>query len=261
MRKISLNSIVNVRDFGGTPVSQHRQVKPGLIFRGSTLHAMSREDAQILFDDLAIRCVIDVRCGWEVEEKPYTVPTNVEYLHIPFYDKEKVGIDYIEKTAGTKTVGRDIACDPLVFYPSLANPLTVGQMRTCIQEIFSRAMQGQAVYQHCSGGKDRTGVLSLLVLNILGASDDTIIADYLETNVERDKTIDSVYHRFLALADGNEQLARKLVESHRAHPEYLALFQDEVARKYGSMEDFIRNQLGVSAELRRNIQEECTIPV
>ena len=215
-------------------------------------------DVETLFGTLGISCIIDVRCGWEREAKPDVQIEGVENLHIPFYDLEKVGIEYTEPAAGTKTVGRDIACNPVPFYRSLANPLTVNQMRKGVDAVFAHATQGKPVYIHCSGGKDRAGIMSLLVLTILGANEEAILEDYLLTNLSRDKNYDKVYARFLRLADGNEQRARELVESHRAQPSNLVAFREEIDERYKSMDAFVRNQLGIDDARKAELRAFCT---
>ena len=215
MKTIELESVSNVRDLGGIPVEGGCEITPGLFFRGSALYSITENDRETLFNQLGITCVIDVRTGWEREAKPDITMPGVENLHIPFYDLEKVGIEYTEPAAGTKVIGRDVACDPDRFYRSLANPLTVRQMREGIHQVLDHAMQGEPVYIHCSGGKDRAGILTLLLLTILGASRESILEDYLLTNVARDKNYEKTYQRFLRLADGDEKRARELTYDHR----------------------------------------------
>lgn len=257
MNVIELQGADNVRDLGGIPVEDGREVKPGLFFRGSALHHATERDCSMLRDELGVTCIIDLRCGWEREEKPDAEISGVENLHIPFYDLEKVGIEYVEPAAGTKVVGRDVACTPTRFYRSLSNPLTVRQMRAGLAEAFARAERGEAIYEHCSGGKDRAGTFTLLLLTVLGASREDILEDYLFTNVARDKNFDKMLERFMRFAE-DEQRARELVESHRALPENLDAFYESVEERYGTMEAFIRNQLGIDDARRDAIRAACT---
>ena len=259
MRVIRLQGASNVRDIGGTPVRDQRSVRPGLFYRGSALAGITSSDCDLLFNELGIRCVIDVRTGWEREEKPDVQVPGVENLHIPFYDLEKVGIEYTEPAAGTKVVGRDVACEPILLYRSLANPLTVGQMRLALGEAFERALRDEPVYLHCSGGKDRAGILALLLLTVLGASRATVLDDYLYTNESRDRHYNEMFQRFLRLADGDEQRAHELVISHRANPENLDSFYAAVEDSYGSMHEFVRNQLGISDARRLELRERFTV--
>lgn len=259
MRSVELQGVSNVRDLGGIPVAGGREVRPGLLFRGAALGGATPADCDVLFGKLGIRCVIDVRCGWEREAAPDVSVPGVENLHIPFYDKEKVGIEYTEPAKGTKVVGRDVACDPCRFYGSLANRLTAGQMREGVACAFSHVMQGQPVYLHCSGGKDRAGILSLLVLTVLGASRQDILDDYLLTNVSRDKNYQQSFERFLRFADGDEELAHELTQAHRARPENLQAFYQAVDEEYGDMERFVREILGIDDVRREELRAACTI--
>ena len=258
MRTIRLQGVDNVRDFGGLPTTDGLSIKKGLFFRGSALASATEQDCSTLFDELGISCVIDLRCGWEVEAKPDAVHPGIEYLRIPFYDEDIVGIDYTDRAEGTIAIGHDFACVPQDFYRSLANPLTVSQMRKGVHAVFSHVLEGLPVYLHCSGGKDRAGILSLLVLHVLGTSSDSICEDYLLTNVSRDKNYPKLFERFLRLACGNEALAHDLVMSHRALPENLDAFYAALAERYGSMESFIRVQLDISDEERARIRDYCT---
>ncbi len=223
-------------------------MKSGLLFRGSALSDATQHDEDVLFHDLGIACVIDLRCGWELEAKPDRIPDGVEYLHIPFYDLEKVGIEYTESAEGTKTVGRDVACEPSRFYRSLSNRLTTAQMRQALDEVLSRATNGCPAYIHCSGGKDRAGIMSLLILEVLGASREGILDDYLYTNVSRDARYDEMFARFLRLSDGDEQRAHELVVGHRAVSENIAAFYDAIDAEYGSWDTFLSDALAMTPD-------------
>ncbi len=249
-----------MRDLGGIPVGDGRAVAPGLFFRGAALNEATPDDQAVLFDDLGISCVIDVRCGWEREAKPDVAVPGVENLHIPFFDLEKVGVEYTEPAAGTKVVGRDVACDPLRFYGALSNVLTAGQVREAVHCAFSHALEGKPVYLHCSGGKDRAGVLAMLILTILGADREAVLEDYLLTNESRDRHYDKEFQRFLRFADGNEELARKLTLAHRANPENLQAFYDSLEARYGGMEAFIVEVLQIDRHYRARLKERLTLP-
>lgn len=260
MRSIALQKVRNVRDLGGIPVEGGRAVAPGLFFRGAALNEATPEDQTLLFSELGITCVIDVRCGWEREAKPDIAVPGVENLHIPFFDLEKVGVEYTEPAAGTKVVGRDVACDPLRFYGAMSNALTAAQMREAVHCAFSHALEGKPVYLHCSGGKDRAGILAMLILAILGTSQEDILADYLLTNESRDRHFEKEFQRFLRFADGNEELAHKLTRGHRANPENLQAFYDSLDVRYGGIEAFIVEVLQIDRHYRARLKEQLTVP-
>lgn len=258
LRSVELQSVSNVRDLGGVPVCGGREVSPGLIYRGSALCGLTPHDADAFFAQRGIALVVDLRCGWERAAKPDVSMPGVENMHVPFYDLEKVGIEYTEPAAGTKVVGRDVACVPVNFYRSLANPLTVGQMCEAARLVFDSVLAGRPVYLHCSGGKDRAGVMALLVLTVLGASRQDILEDYLLTNVSRDKHYQKEFERFLRFANGDERRAHELTRAHAARPENLEAFYGAIDEHYGDMESFVREKLGIGAARQEQIRACCT---
>ena len=87
MAIVSVDGVENVRDLGGISVLDGRKVKSGLFFRGANLSGITPEGARALAHDLGVSLVIDLRVGWETEEKPDVPIPGVEYVHLPFYDK------------------------------------------------------------------------------------------------------------------------------------------------------------------------------
>ncbi|MDO4503025.1 MAG: tyrosine-protein phosphatase [Coriobacteriia bacterium] len=259
MRSIPFEKISNVRDLGGIPVAGGRVVKRGLLFRGAALHSATPADCAKLRDELGVRHVIDLRIGYEVEAEPDVVPDGALYRRIPFYDNEAIGYEYFDPIPGTIVIGKDFACDPDHFYADMANPLTAGQLRILMHALIDAAMAGEPVLFHCSGGKDRAGITALLVLELLGASEQAILDDYLVTNEARQAGIDKIYQRFLRLCQGDEEFARAVTENHCARPQNLAAFRASVDQRYGSMDAFIRDVLqfddGELAALRAALTE------
>lgn len=260
VRTIKLEGAANARDLGGIDAGNGLVVKQGLFYRGDALNGLTGQGARELSQKHRVACIIDLRCGWEREKRPDRELPGVENLHMPFYDLEKTGIEYTKSIPGSRVTGHDIVCDPDDFYRSMPNPLTSKMAAKALEEIFSRASSGQAVYEHCSGGKDRAGIMALLILTILGVSREEILEDYLLTNVNRDKNIVPVFERFKNLMGGDEDLAWKVTENHRARPENLVAYYESVDERYGSMDDYLAGCLGFDAERRRALRAKFTAP-
>ena len=103
---------------------------------------------------------------------------------------------------------------------------------------------------HCSAGKDRTGLLAALILEVLGVDAETIRADYLLTN----QAVEGILRRI----KGMQPDASPTTQSLAAQPVAFQGFQDTLHREYGGAEAYLLNH-GVSAEalnaLRRNLLE------
>ena len=75
-------------------------------------------------------------------------------------------------------------------------------IRDSFKELFRALEAGETpILFHCTAGKDRTGVAAMLILLALGASDETICADYARTNLCRAAEIEK------AMADHAAEIA------------------------------------------------------
>ena len=105
---------------------------------------------------------------------------------------------------------------------------------------------------HCSGGKDRTGWSTAIILMALGVPKQTVIDDYLATNdytkEKNAKTLEST----ATLID--PALLTPLLE---VRPEYIGASFDAVKQKYGTFGKYLTKGLRVSkaelAALKKNL--------
>ena len=88
---------------------------------------------------------------------------------------------------------------------------------------------------HCTAGKDRTGVLSALVLSLLGVDEPTVVADYALSGAAmlrlRAKLI-------LKYPEGRETL-ENIDEVFSADPAQMELLLDHLRDQYGSVEAYV----------------------
>jgi hypothetical protein len=87
---------------------------------------------------------------------------------------------------------------------------------------------------HCAAGKDRTGVLAALVLSVLGADKDSIVADYLLS----DAAVAPVLARLRGSDVYRDVLAGTSTESQRPLPEAMRAFLDAL-EAYGGAERWL----------------------
>ncbi len=153
-----LEGAANTRDAGGYPTADGRFVKRGMIYRSATLSRLSSRGATA-FLSLGIKTVIDFRSRltpwppfngdvWSVY-----LASAVHGCPMSFAKGEPQGEFYIRGV-------RDNA----------------GSFREAF-ELLSHAENYPVLY-HCAAGTDRTGVMSALLLSLLGVDRDTIVADF-----------------------------------------------------------------------------------
>jgi len=89
---------------------------------------------------------------------------------------------------------------------------------------------------HCTSGKDRTGMVAAMVLDLLGVDDDAIAHDYVLTNETRERSStwiaanEPVFAAFLAQIPPERRHTR---------PETILGFLDGVRARYGSVEKLL----------------------
>jgi protein-tyrosine phosphatase len=154
---------LNFRDLGGYAGEGGGKIRPGQIYRADDLSKLSAADIARL-EDLGISVVIDLRSAEELNRAPNPLRgrPGFAYHHAPLLD------------------GVNSSSEPEIrslpeMYKSLL-PSAGPQIREVFQALCRR--EGRGAVFHCTAGKDRTGVIAALILNLCGVADGDIIADY-----------------------------------------------------------------------------------
>ena len=219
---ISLQGCTNFRDLGGYQTIDGRTVKSRTLFRADSLQSMTAADTAYVESNLGIVMVFDLRNTDEaLESGRWPAPdSQVQYHNVPFLE----GWDMSPPGPGA---------DPLVrlsdsYHWVITNS---GDRIVEILTMLAEASNLPAVF-HCMAGKDRTGILSAMVLGMLGVDDEQIIEDYCLTN----QIIDSLGERIRS-RPGNEH---RSVRSFEAQPELMEQILNEVRGAYGGAAGYAR---------------------
>ena len=259
--KETITSIGNFRDLGGMkgidPVTkEEKQIKPHLLLRGALMMGLTDEEAKKLVEEYNLGCVIDLRTTQETEEKPDKVIPGVEYVHIQIMDEAMAGITKEKGTdAGTIVQKSDSEEELLKAIPDLVplyslmvkEPFCLGQMAKVIRKVMEVTEKGQAVFFHCTGGKDRTGVSAALIETILGVSKKDIFKDYLKTNKGNYGNIAKVYY-YGAVVRHSRKAAKKMAICYLAPPSFLQSTFDTMIDRAATVPAFITYVLGITKE-------------
>jgi len=239
-RLVALERSFNFRDLGGY-VGHHGSVtRWGTLFRSDTLHELTGPDIETV-RRLGLATIVDLRTRGELERtgRGPLADEPVAYHHLslirdgegeamaaPAPPGEELSLRYGWYLDG----GRDSLVEALLLLSDPSNlPLVF----------------------HCAAGKDRTGVLAALVLDILGVPPEVIVADYV-TTAERMPMILGRYRSDPALAARMDQVpaSRFSVEA-RTMERFLADLHDRFggARAWASASGVGAEQLDRMGEL------------
>ncbi|NEA37047.1 tyrosine-protein phosphatase [Streptomyces sp. SID13031] len=163
MTDLDWNGCLNTRDLGGFPTRHGGVTRGGTVIRTDSLDKLDSVGLTAL-TGVGAGLVLDLRSDWEMKQ-PHPLDGVAAYRRIPWIDpvreKDRVPAD-----------------EPLladIYRGSLdRNQGQIGQALRTLAE----APQGQPVVVHCKSGKDRTGLLVALLLDLVGVPREEIATDY-----------------------------------------------------------------------------------
>jgi protein-tyrosine phosphatase len=256
--QLRLEGAANFRDIGGSITTDGRRVKRAHIFRSGELSQLTDADLDLL-RRLEIGCIVDLRSLKECELHRSRLPADLKSkLHqaditLDIRLDGKPIIDMIKEDPSPEGVARAVA---------KGFPVIADLCGPTLKLIADRLAGGGApVIFHCTNGRDRTGVISAMLLYLLGAPRDAIVADFMTTNERIDverviaNTLDT-YRKGLGM-----ELTRESIEiATLVRAEYIdALFQGFDSR-YGSAEGYLAH-FGINPDLRERLRERLLEPV
>lgn len=264
-QSIGMTKLPNARELGGYTGFGGKKIIKGRLLRSAFLSLASEEDLKRLTDELNLRLIVDFRADDEAEERPDPVLPGVRCVRINVMDPAAFGDpdekDVVERTR--KKTFEEFAAefasfsekpDIAQFYAMMVQSGTGAEgFARFFREILSEP--GGAVLWHCAAGKDRTGVAAALLLTVLGVDRETIIRDYLLTNVYCRERIDRTFKRLLETGY-EEERARKISGIWEgAAEEMMRNAFLSIEKSDGSAEGYIRNRLGLTDEDFETLRE------
>ncbi len=160
--------IQNLRDLGGLKTSDGRTIKKGCFVRSANLSEAEKSDI------LNIATVIDLRTDKEREEAP-DQSFDAEYLAMPIFNEMTAGISH---EIGSESQGLP---DMKKLYAWLVKDHKE-EFKKVLETIMNHNFSKGAILWHCTEGKDRCGLTTALILEMLGVNREIILEDYLKTN-------------------------------------------------------------------------------
>jgi len=225
LRLVPLEGSFNFRDLGGYPGRDGRPTRWGRLFRSDALHELTPADVALL-GELGLRTVIDLRTERELHRsgRGPLEPEPVDFHHLAVVQEGVRGT----VTADTESVaapappGDDLA-ERYLWY------LEVGRA-SLVQALGLLADAGRyPLVFHCAAGKDRTGVLAALVLELAGVDREVIVADYVLT-AER---LAFIMDRWRADPEFAERMARIPASRFSVEAATMEGFLDGLAERHG----------------------------
>ncbi len=245
---IHLQGAGNFRDVGKIYLDSLHFFKTGLLFRSDSPSKYTEADWKAV-KELDVSLIIDLRSEKEVKNDPYKPIPGIHYIRNPVYDKDPI---------------RSVMNHILFKRSQLGVMMADAYIRMVSERAasFGKSIQiiadnsGHGTIVHCTAGKDRTGILVAMILDLLGVDRKAILYDYSLSNAG----FESNYDAFLLKDAGKLKMIGvppdELKVLFMANPKWLENALDEISNQYGTMENYLITAGGLKKETIENLREQ-----
>jgi len=209
-RDLVWDGCLNVRDLGGHRTNDGGETRFGAVVRADSVRQLTESGWHALVD-YGISSVVDLRGDYERDEDP---PAAIDQK-----------IEAVKARAGGAARTRDVY---LIFLDHFKS-----NVAACVRAV-AQAPEGGVVI-HCVGGKDRTGLLTALLLHLTGVDVGQIAADYALSE-ERLRPREQLW---LAAAETDAE-RHEIRQISRTPAEVIGGVFEHLTGRYGSIEGYLR---------------------
>lgn len=204
-RSLTWDGCFNVRDLGGLETASGGRTRRGAVVRADNVRGLSAAGWQAALDH-GVRRLVDLRFEGESPGEP-APPEAIEVVGVSLFGEHDPQAErrFDERVRDAEDV---------------ASVFADGYIRTLERspERVSAAVAAvadsdpvAAIVIHCFAGKDRTGIVSALLLGVADVPDEVVVADYAESG----SNVKSLFVDWLAAAESEaeRELRRRLVQA------------------------------------------------
>lgn len=286
-RFVPMQGTLNTRDIGGYETTGGRVVVKGRIYRSANLAQITPEDVDALASR-GINTVVDFRGPKEAKDDPDHLPAGTDYTNSPIIgsntgdeiNDKKIAELISEAGLPSTMLDQQKVTANGPYYRMLFLVNSYGTQdhverlkgyRPLFQKLLTMPDTSNILF-HCTGGRDRTGVGTALLLKTLGVPDDVAEADFVASNryLQPDRDNPDTL-RFLDFQSANvylqpsankryQQIAAsfgttpdKIRGAVELRPELLQRMYRAIDEKYGSFDNFLQQEMGIGPKERAEL--------
>jgi len=233
-RKLPVRGAINCRDIGGYATSDGHHVKWNKIYRSAEISKLTEADLEE-FQKRNISTVVDFRGVDESKRAPDRMNPGTDYILCPAGSDSSLN-DWRKSIMSLKSGG-----DSMMIAYYAKTEFLAARYQPFFRKLINLP-DDQSLLYHCTAGKDRTGIGTALLLYSLGVPYETILNDYLASNYYRTEENEKMVQSMVSGMHMNEEVAWSLASVKK---EYLQATFDAIRKKYGSVDNFLRDEIGL----------------
>lgn len=238
-RYIDIKGGYNIRDIGGYKTLDGGTIRWGKIFRAGLLTHIKDENDPLMIS-MNLKSICDFRSNEEQSNSPdcwYQLDQLRRYS-LPISDGRQDKFPWLKDELLEIGEGHHLY---------KANQSYVLQHSDKYRRFFELLLNvdNYPILFHCTAGKDRTGFATILLLSALGVDWNTIVEDYLLTNIYLAEFGEKISEM---IAQKSTVPKEKIVTIFQANEIYLKGALVAIREQYGSIDQYMIEALGVGNE-------------
>ena len=260
IEKLSIKQLPNIRDLGGFETTDGKKIIYGKLFRSGKLYKLKPSTKKAI-ENLNLKCVIDLRIETERHEKPDTKIDGATYLPYSLLctatpaitaDKSMRLLMKKESKRIKKEFGTADNYMVEMYKRILLNP----DSKDTLKKILNTILQADGgVLWHCNGGKDRAGLVAMIVEGLLGVKQDTIIEDYVISHKYQHKKL--FWSNFgLSIAFLGTEFRKIILNMLSAKPIYIIKTLEFINDTYGGIENYAKKELDIDDKFIKDLKNK-----
>ncbi len=251
---LNMETLGNARELGGYVNQDGKKVKRGVLLRSAKPAGASTNDLERLKNEYHLKTIIDFRMGFERDTAPNPQIEGVNDIWCPIIDEDLISANINMPTSAAKSMNTlerlKIAIERgFISEKMYVGFLSMNQGKKGYTEYFRQLLalpEGNSLLFHCSQGKDRTGLGAMLILSALDVDEETIMQDYLLTNVFNAELINKERQMLAQYNLSDSEIENYLSAMDQVNPAYMQNAIDYLKKNYGSVKGYITKELGLT---------------
>ncbi|MBR0145845.1 MAG: tyrosine-protein phosphatase [Eubacterium sp.] len=266
---ILLPGVGNARELGGYRIKD-QVIRRNVLLRTGTLVQAAPEAIELLSSTYKLQTVVDFRMSSEQRiVKDPEIP-GAAYVHLPVFEMEDMmegaapeQLEFYKKNSGNRMALFEFCyenqlLDDQLYVQFLAFEKGKKAYRRFF-ELLTESEEGRAFLWHCADGKDRAGCGAMLLLFALGADRELVMQDYLLTNEFNAASLEGIRAKVAPLGMPEDKLNLLLFMSGGVQPEYMNSAIDFMIREYGSVLQYLEQELGVGRPMQEELKRRFLV--
>lgn len=221
-RTLVWDGCLNVRDLGGLPTEDGSRTRFGVVIRADNVRRL-REYRTL--EQHGVTRVVDLRLADELALDP-DGELPVEHVHVPVLDSDPKYYADLTARALASEPGEYLEWSYLEFLERFR-----ANFGAAVRAI---AQADGTVCVHCQGGRDRTGLVTALLLRLAGVSREDAAEDYWLS----EEALADDHQRWVDEAPDEQERQRRLIFAVAPRRSMRGVLE-ELERRYGSVRAYL----------------------